>query len=107
MVWAAIAADGTTSIVFIHEKMNSIVYQDMLGDNLLSIAPLITSGNWTFQQDSASVQVLKSTKSWMEANQVKCLQWAARSPDLHVIEIFGEFQLKMFTKIDNFIQSQI
>ena len=44
MVWAAIAVGGTILIVFIKEKMNSIMYQDMLGDNLLLIAPLITSG---------------------------------------------------------------
>ena len=68
MICAAIAAGGTTPIVFMHEKMNSIMYQDMLGDNLLPIAPLITSGNWTFQQDNASVHVSKSTKSWLKAN---------------------------------------
>ena len=48
MVWAAIAAGGTTPIVFMHEKINSIMCQDILGDNLLPIAPLIISGNWIF-----------------------------------------------------------
>lgn len=86
MVWAAFAAGGTIPIVFMPNKMNSIMYQDMLGDNLLPIAPLITSGDWTFQQDNASVHVSKSTKAWLEANQVKCLEWPARSPDLNVIE---------------------
>ena len=68
--------------------MNSIMHQDMLGDNLLPIAPLITSGNWTFQQDNDSVHVSKSTKSWLEANQVKCLQRTAHSHTLNVIENF-------------------
>ena len=45
MVWTAIAAGGTTPIVFIKEKMNSIMYQDLLGDHLLSIALLITLAN--------------------------------------------------------------
>ena len=68
MICVANAAGGTNPIVVMHKKMNSIMYQDMLGDNLLPIAPLITSGNWTFQQDNASDHVSKSTKSWLEAN---------------------------------------
>ena len=86
MVWGAIAAGGTTPIVFIKEKMNSIMYQDMLGDNLLPIAPLITSGSWTFQQNNASFYFSKSIKSCLKANQVKYLPWPARGPDLNAIE---------------------
>ena len=73
MICAAFPAGGTTPIVFMHEKMNSTMYQDMLGDNLLPIVFLITSGNWAFQQDNASIHISKSTKSWLEANQGKCL----------------------------------
>ena len=64
------------------------MHQDMLGENLLPIAPLITSENWTVQQNNVSVHVSKSTKSWLEANQVKCLQRPAHSHTLNVIENF-------------------
>ena len=54
MVWAAIAVGGTTLIVFMHEKINSVMDKDIFEDNLLPIALLITSGSWTFHQDNAS-----------------------------------------------------
>ncbi|GBL74403.1 hypothetical protein AVEN_235364-1 [Araneus ventricosus] len=36
------------------EKMNSLLYQDVLPDSLLPVTPLITSGDLTFQQINAS-----------------------------------------------------
>lgn len=47
---------------------------------------LITSGDWTFQQVTASIHCSKSTKSWLESKRVKCIKWPACSPDLNVIE---------------------
>lgn len=86
MVWGAFASNGTTPIVFISTRINSIKYQDILADNLLPTAPLITSGDFTFQQDNASVHNSCSTKDWFTANNVKILNWPSRSPDLNPIE---------------------
>ena len=87
MVWAGYAASGTTEIVFLQGKMNSNSYVDMLGDNLLPEAPLITSGDYLFQQDNASIHVSAAAKSWFDANSVKLLtDWPAKSPDLNPIE---------------------
>ena len=63
MIWGAFAANGTIPIVVIDTKINAVKYQDMLGDTLLPNAPLVTSGDWTFQQDNASIHAARSTKA--------------------------------------------
>ena len=70
MVWAGFAANGTTPIVFLDKKVDSSVYQDMLAENLLSMAFLITSEDYLFQQDNATIRVSSASKSWFEANIV-------------------------------------
>ncbi|GBO11000.1 hypothetical protein AVEN_192407-1 [Araneus ventricosus] len=66
--------------------MNSASYVDILADNLLPEAPLITSGYFLFLQDNASLHVSHTSKSWFDANFVKLLDWPARSPDLNPVE---------------------
>ena len=58
----------------------------MLGESLLPEAPLISSGDYIFQQDNASIHVSKRAKIWFEANSVNLLDWPARNPDLNPIE---------------------
>ncbi|GBM88997.1 hypothetical protein AVEN_145118-1 [Araneus ventricosus] len=55
----------------------------MLTNSLLPISPLITSGDWIFQQDKASVHMSCSINSWMKANEVKSLQWPSRNSKLN------------------------
>ena len=62
------------------------MYQNMLVDNLLPIAPLITLGDWTFPQENTSTHASKPNKSLLEANEVKCFQSPTRSSDLDVVE---------------------
>ncbi|GBM73525.1 Transposable element Tc3 transposase [Araneus ventricosus] len=90
MVWRGFGTEGTNPIVFVQCRMNSESYVDILADNLLPEAPLITSGGYLFQQyngqDNASVYVSQTSKSWFDANFVKLLDWPARSPDLNPME---------------------
>ena len=51
MVWGAFAANGSLPTAVVDAKMNAEKYQDMLSDTLLPCAPLVTSEDWTFQQD--------------------------------------------------------
>ncbi|GIX93615.1 hypothetical protein CEXT_341901 [Caerostris extrusa] len=53
IVWAAFTAGSATRIVFVENKMNSMLHQDMLVDSWLPVTPLITSGDLTYQQDNA------------------------------------------------------
>ncbi|GBN98647.1 Transposable element Tc3 transposase [Araneus ventricosus] len=55
-------------------------------DNLLPEAPLITSGDYLFEKEDASVHVSQSSKSWFDTNFVKLLDWPARSRDLNPME---------------------
>ncbi|GIY34921.1 hypothetical protein CEXT_285971 [Caerostris extrusa] len=52
----------------------------MLANSLLSVAPLITSEDWAFQQDYPSVNISCSTKFWVKAHKVKPLQSLSRNP---------------------------
>ncbi|GBL86666.1 hypothetical protein AVEN_230574-1 [Araneus ventricosus] len=49
MVWGGFATEGTTPIDFVQGRMNSESYVDILADNLLPEAPLITCGDYLFQ----------------------------------------------------------
>lgn len=73
MIWGAFAANGTLPIVVIDNKINAEKYQNILGDILLPKAPQVTLGDWTFQQDNASIDVAHSRKAWLEANEVRLL----------------------------------
>ena len=64
MVWGAFAANGTLPIAVIDTKMNAEKYQDMLDDTLLSYAPIVTSEDWTFQQDNTNIHISHSKKAW-------------------------------------------
>ncbi|GBM73692.1 Transposable element Tc3 transposase [Araneus ventricosus] len=71
MVWGGFATEGTTPLVFVQGRMNSESYVDILADNILPEAPLITSGDYLFQQGNASVHISETSKSWFDANFVK------------------------------------
>ncbi|GBN77400.1 Transposable element Tc3 transposase [Araneus ventricosus] len=86
IVWGGFATDGTTRIVFVQGRMNSESHVDILADNLLPEAPLITSGDYLFQQDNASGHVSQTSKLCIDANIVKLVDWPARSPDLNPVE---------------------
>ena len=57
MVWTGFAANGTTPRVSIPDRFNSESYIHMLAENLLSEAPLITGGDYLFQQGNGNCHV--------------------------------------------------
>ena len=71
----AFAASGATKTVFVDNKINSILYQDKLIDNLQPVVSLNTSGDRTFQKDNAFLHSLMNTKLWLKVDEVKTLQW--------------------------------
>ena len=86
MVQAGFPAIGTTPKVAIQDYLNSESYIDMLVESLLPKTPLITGGDYLFQQDNASCHVSCVSRSCFEAKSVKLLDWIARSPDLNPIQ---------------------
>ena len=89
MVWAGISHHGKTPMYFVEDTMNSDVYIDVLGDNLM---PLIEDVYWAnnrtvlFQQDNAACHTSKKAMDWFFEQGVAVLPWPAKSPDMNVIE---------------------
>ena len=57
MVQGAFAAGGTTPMDFVQGNKNSESYIDVLTENLLPEAPLITCGNYLIKLNNASVHL--------------------------------------------------
>ena len=54
MIWAAFGRNGKTNLAFITQRVNSIMYQQVLSTHLLSFGPRI-GGNFIFKQDNVPV----------------------------------------------------
>ncbi|GBN88792.1 Transposable element Tc3 transposase, partial [Araneus ventricosus] len=59
MVWGGFATEGATPIVFVQGRVNSESYVDILADNLLPEAPLITSGDYFSSRTMLQYMFLK------------------------------------------------
>ena len=71
--------------------MDSIKYQEILGENVMpSVRKLKVGRHWTFQQDNFLIldpkHTSKSTKAWFQKRSWKILEWPSQSPDLKPIE---------------------
>jgi len=86
MYWAGFGINGTTPLVEIHPKSNSLDYQDVLGQNIVRRGGKIAGRGWIFQHDNAAIHRSASTKDYLERNGVRVLDWPSRSPDLNPIE---------------------
>ncbi len=76
------------------------VYQEILEHFMLPSADqLFKDADFIFQQDLTPAHPAKSTKSWLNDQQVGVLDWPANSPDLNPIEnIWDIIKRKMRNK---------
>jgi len=86
MVWGGFSSQGTTNLAIISGNQNSSKHIQTLWDYLIPFVEDCHAGDWTLQQDGASVHRSHETQGWLAANEIDVLEWPAKSPDLNPIE---------------------
>ena len=85
MIWASIGYQGKSPIVFLEGRMNANRYIDLLRQQTNNFEA-IAGDSFIFQQDNAPIHTAACVKKWLEENEVPCMPWPPRSPDLNIIE---------------------
>lgn len=86
MVWACFSYNGIGKLVFVEENINSLVYQQILVENLCESARMMDLDKFIFQHDNAPAHSSKLIKRFFDENKIELLSWPAQSPDLNPIE---------------------
>lgn len=87
MIWGCFNLKGTGKMTTIEGRMDSVKYQSILKENLVSSANQLGLGRrFIFQQDNDPKHTSKSTKEWFTKQKVQVLEWPSQSPDLNPIE---------------------
>lgn len=87
MLWGCFASTGTGKLKCVKGTMNSLLYQEILEENVMeSVRNLRLGRRWTFQQDNDPKHASKSTREWLKKKGWNILEWPSQSPDLNPIE---------------------
>jgi len=82
-VWAAIWANGKSTLQVLNHNVTGIVYVGVLQTFLRTSNP---PNNFRFQDDNAPAHRARCVTAFKEANGITSLPWPSRSPDLNPIE---------------------
>jgi len=87
-IWGCITYDGPGLHYIYDGRMNQHSYIETLENYLIPTRDMFFGDEpeWQFQQDNAPCHKAKSVTKWFQENNIKVLQWPARSPDLNPIE---------------------
>ncbi len=85
---------------FLKTNITVSIYQEIVDHfRLPSADQLFKDADFIFQQDLATADTAKSTKSWLNDHGVGVLDWPANSPDLDPIEnLWGIVKRKLRNK---------
>lgn len=86
MVWGMITSDGECSVRRMEGKQDSDSYIKTIDEPLNKLDNKFGKGNYTFQQDNASIHVSKKSKEYFAKRGTKLMDWPAKSPDLNPME---------------------
>jgi transposase len=101
MVWGCFSANlGRGGIYFLPKNvtMNSERYEKVLEDHLLP--SMLMHRSELFLQDGAPCHASKKIKTFLEANNIKTINWPGNSPDLNPIENCWAHMKNMLAKKD-------
>lgn len=106
-VWAWISAQGPGVCWNIGGALNSNSYLEILENVLLPSARIMFGNNFIFQQDNCPVHTARRVKEWFQRNNITCLAWCSRSPDLNPIENVSGLMVKKMYSINFRPQNEI
>ncbi|CAJ0952984.1 unnamed protein product [Ranitomeya imitator] len=87
MIWGCFSAKGPGRLIRVHERMNGVMYREILSANLLpSARALKMRRGRVFQHDNDPRQTTRAMKEWLRKRHMKVLEWPSQSPDLNPIE---------------------
>lgn len=73
-------------LAILEGRHNAQSYTNALQNYLLPFAEENLGVNWMFQQDLTSVNTATIVKKWFLDDEVRAIEWPAKSPDLNRIE---------------------
>lgn len=94
-VWGWMSYAGTGTIWDINGHLTALQYKDILENVML---PSVTSlyDQFTFQHDNSPIHTANVVQQWITDNNLRLLNWPARSPDLNPIEnLWGYIKNRM------------
>ena len=86
MYWGGFGYNGTTDLVEIKPRSDSLDYQEVLEAHLVKRGAKLGDRGWIFQQDNASIHSSQSTRNWLARKKIRVLDWPSKSPDLNPVE---------------------
>jgi transposase len=98
-IWGCINYNGFGLCYTYTNRLNQVTYLDILENTMIPSRDLLVqnSDDWYFQQDNAPCHTARSIQAWFEENEVRCVKWPRRSPDLNPIEhVWNEIDKKLF-----------
>uniref|UniRef100_A0A8R1I7T8 Uncharacterized protein n=1 Tax=Caenorhabditis japonica TaxID=281687 RepID=A0A8R1I7T8_CAEJA len=88
MVWGECSVAGLVTLAFTSCRMDSTEYQSIFQNHILPFKDRFSRRRFTFKQDSARIQVSRSTMDLFKSKKVDVLSWPACSPEAVFMNVY-------------------
>ena len=86
MVLGIISTAGTGPLVWLHGKINAIVFKGILKKHVASNLRTAVNQPSVFMQDIAPCHTAKSVMTFLSEKDVTVMEWPAQIPDMNPIK---------------------